>query len=200
MDKKERDLLRQKRHAKLLDKHGWKLNVPPSTLPDEDKAPLNGGLRCFKKVPFRDDYGNRIDGTLRTRCKNCTTKGSLFCKKHGGGNSNALVHGKRAVTSSLYRGAFKSDVGDLFDAFINDPTIYDLRPELAALRTCSLKWIQEMSGQKSRKQASQIMRTIRRLCKDESLSEPQKFLQIRDFCLQQSSMKMGNQSIVYLKS
>ena len=140
---------KHKRYLKLWEKHGWKADLTPDCLEEEDRAPFGGGLRCFKKVFIRDDYGNTIEHVPKVRCKNPVIKKSLFCKKHGGGNSNALVNGKRSLTKNLYRGAFQSDLSDLFDKFLNDPAILDIRPELAALRTCFVKWVTELEKPKS---------------------------------------------------
>jgi len=180
------ELESQDKQKRMLEKHGWKLDVPANMLPDNDKASFGGGLRCFRNVYMRDDFGNKIPDSPKIRCGSPAIKGSFYCKKHGGGNTNALVHGKRALSSSLYRGAFQSNLGTLFDQFLNDPMVNDLRPELATLRTVLIKFIHSLNNTEkidSPKKKLKIMRTI---IQDQTLNPEEKFIQMKEFCNRQS--------------
>jgi hypothetical protein len=179
----EQDQDKQKR---MLEKHGWKLDVPANMLPDEDKASFGGGLRCYRNVYMRDDFGNKIPDSPKMRCGNPAIKGSFYCKKHGGGNSNALVHGKRALTSSLYRGAFQANLGTLFDQFINDPMVNDLRPELATLRTVLIKFIHSLNNTEKIDSPKKKLRILKNIVNDLALNPEEKFIQVKEFCNRQS--------------
>jgi hypothetical protein len=175
----------------LLEEHGWKLDVPPSALPSDDRAPLGGGLRCFGKVYNRDDFGNKIRTQPRRRCNNPCFKGSFFCKKCGGGNANALIHGRRSGVSSLYRSAFQADLGTMFEVFINDPTIMDLKPELAALRVCLKNYIDELNKKTNIRNVRKLNKSIRVILNDSILSDEEKFINIKDICARNSSISDG---------
>jgi hypothetical protein len=180
------EIEKQEKQKMMLEKHGWKLEVPANMLPEDDKASFGGGLRCFRNVYFRDDMGNKIKTSPKIRCGNPAIKGSFYCKKHGGGNTNALVHGKRALTSSLYHGAFQSDLGSLFDRFINDPMVNDLRPELATLRTVLIKFIGSLNNTEKIDSPKKKMRILRNIINDQVLNPEEKFVQIKEFCNRQS--------------
>lgn len=179
------------RHKELLEHHGWKLNVPPSALEKKDRAGLGGGLKCFRMVADRDENGNKKD--TQHRCGNGCVKGSFFCKKHGGGNNYNLVHGKnQSVSGSLYRGAFKADIGDLFEAFLNDPGLLDLKPELSALKLCLNQYIKKLSSEnKTVRNAKKGIKIIRNVVKSKELNDEEKWRYIKDFCARQSTLTDG---------
>lgn len=172
---------RSERLKKMVELHGWKLNVPASCLSKEDKANLGGGLRCFGKVYERDKFGNKQKDLPKRRCGNPAVKGSFYCKKCGGGNSHALVHG-RSVTASLYRGAFNNQLGNLFDAFLSDPSVLDLVPELTALRVAYRDFLEKATSGKTKIPAKQLIKTIRKISRDEMLGDEDKFTYIKDIC------------------
>lgn len=177
---------KQERYRKLVENNGWKLDVPATMLPDGDKASFGGGLRCFQNVYLRDDFGNKIKTSPKMRCGNPAIKGSFFCKKHGGGNTNALVHGKRALSSSLYRGAFQTNLGTLFDQFLNDPTVSDLRPELATLRTILVKYVSSLNNTEKIDRPNKKLKIMKSILSDQILNPEEKFIQIKEFCNRQS--------------
>lgn len=175
----------------LMEQHGWKLNVPSSILAPEDKAKLSGGLKCFRMVYDRDKDGVKLK-TMH-RCGNPAAKGSFFCKKkHGGGNQNNLIHGKNSMTSSAYRGAFKTELGDLFDTFLNDPAISDLRPEIAAIRTAYRTYMNELSASSKRvKNPLAALKVIKNITKDKLLTPEERFAHIKEFCSRQATLTDG---------
>jgi len=180
-----------KRSERLLKEHGWKLDVPPNCLPEDDRCDFNGGLKCFGRVYNRDDFGNKIIQGGKRRCRNPAVKGSFFCKKCGGGNSNALIHGKRAISGSLYRGAFQSELGDLFNRFVNDPSILDLTPELAALKTCFTVYLKNLSQPKNKVSSKKLLTRIGKVMKDEDLENSEKFVKINEICMSVNSITDG---------
>lgn len=178
------------KQKKMLENHGWKLTVPPSLLDKEDKAPLSGGLRCFKRIYPRDDLGRKIKGEIKFRCKNPAVAGSFYCKKHGGGNSNSLIHGKSAG-GSMYRGAFQSDLGDFFKSFLEDPCIMDLKPELSTLRTLLTKYVAELSNTKPIKNSHKKVREMKRILTSNIMSPFEKFIAVKEFCDRQAFITDG---------
>jgi len=176
---------KQERYKKLFDQHGWKLDVPATMLPEDDKASFGGGLRCFRDVFLRDDFGRKIKTSPKMRCGNPAVKGSFYCKKHGGGNTNALVHGKRALSSNLYRGAFQTNLGSLFDRFLNDPVVNDLRPEMATLRTVLIKYISSLNNTEKIDKPNKKLKIMRNILNDNILNPEEKFIQIKEFCNRQ---------------
>ena len=183
---------RERRIKRLYEEHGWKISLPPAQIPSEDKAPFGGGLRCFGKVPMRDDYGNKIEGVPKRRCGNVSVKGSLFCRKCGGNNGNALVHGRNTATLSIYRSSFKDKTGDLFQAFLEDPTLCDLRPELAALRTLSVEYINKLTGNKEEKSLKTALKAIKKNVDNEQMSNLEKFIEIRNICFDNLCLTDGD--------
>lgn len=182
---------RELRHKELLEHHGWKLNVPPSTLEPKDRAKLGGGLRCFRMVFDRDHNGNKKE--TQHRCGNGCVKGSFFCKKHGGGNQHNLIHGKNTNTgASLFRGAFKAEIGDIFEAFLNDPGLLDLKPELSALKTCLNQYIKKLSTESQKvKNAHRGIKVIKKVIASKELDTEGKWRYIKDFCARQSTLTDG---------
>lgn len=172
---------------KLNELHGWKMNVPPNCLPTEDRAKLGGGLRCFGKVYLRDENGNKKIEEPKKRCGNPAVKGSFFCKKCGGGNSYALTNNK-STSGSLYRGAFNNQLGSLFDAFLNDPAVLDIIPELTALRLAYRKFIEDVATGKPKTPTNKLIRIIKSITEDEKLLNNDKFAFIKDICAKEMAL------------
>lgn len=189
---------RKLRIQKLQEFHGWKMNVPPNCLPPEDRAKLGGGLRCFGKVYERDEHGNKNIDIPKRRCGNPSVKGSFYCKKCGGGNSHALINNKSS-TGSLYRGAFNNQLGSLFDAFLTDPAVLDIIPELTALRLAYRKFLENVSSGKPKTPPRKLMKIVRSISKDFKLSDEDKFIYIKDLCSREMSLSDPN-SIVLMKN
>ena len=177
-----------KRMAKLkylYDEYGFLLDLPAAALPDEHKAKLGGGLRCFNKSCIRDKEGEKIyvmkisNGkekrvAKRKRCGNPAVKGSFYCKKHGGGNNYHLTHGKsRNPILSLYR---NEDVAfaDLLEVYMQDETILDLKPELGSLRIALQKYIGKLVDGKPL-DLKRFMKSVDMIVLDDILSDSEKF-------------------------
>ena len=141
----KRDQGAEKRFRKLLyKKYGKYINRKPIDIPDKHKCTMTGALRCFKKIEKRDKEGNKIKGSVK-RCGAIAKKGSLFCELHGGGNSTAMTTGEYSLTAKMYRGAFSHKFDDVLIAFLTDPAITDLKPELASLRTILRQYIKRLA-------------------------------------------------------
>jgi hypothetical protein len=184
-DEEVKPLTKQQKYRErvriLMEKHGHKLSIAPSLLDPEDRAALGGGLKCFKMVWERDEDGNKLN--TQKRCGNPAKKGSFFCKKHGGGNQRALTTGSASQIESAYRGAFKTEVGHVFDAFVNDPTALDLKPELSALRTLLREYIRKVSApEKKKKTVKNSLKFIKKTVLDKDINDVEKFLRILKFC------------------
>ena len=74
----------------MYEKYGHLITLNTNELPEKHRA-KPGGLRCFRKIKPRDEHGNKLQDAEKTRCGRSCAKGSLYCRFHGGGNSNALV-------------------------------------------------------------------------------------------------------------
>ena len=186
---------RDKKLKRLMKDFGHLLHLPAKTLSKEDKSPFGGGLRCFTKVYKRDKSGNKLKEKSKVRCKNPAIKGSFFCKKHGGGNKFNLVHGKRTLantTGGLYGRGMSAKLGDLMDQFLNDPKILDLTPELAALRLALSQYMEELTSGKTRLHPKDLIRRIKDISKDKSISSKERFIIIRDICASQSFLTDGD--------
>jgi hypothetical protein len=191
MDELTKSQQHEERMKILYENHGWKLNTPPNLLPPEDKSNFGGGLKCFKMVYDRDETGGKLE-TMH-RCGNPAAKGSFFCaKKHGGGNQNNLVHGKRSVIASTYQGAFGGKVGTLFDAYLNDPSITDAKVILASLLTCYRQYIEKVNNpEKSIKRPIALLKQIKFIQKSIVKTPLEKFLMIKELCASQTTLADG---------
>ena len=134
----------------IKEKYGYLLDLPNNCLPPEHKASLGGGLRCFSMAWLRDKKtSNKIlnkkgKGT-KVRCGNPAKKGSFYCKKHGGANVNALVHGKmRNPVMAAYRTDADIPFGNLLELYLQDETVMDIKPELASLRVALNKYVKQL--------------------------------------------------------
>jgi len=187
--------LRQKKLNKLLDKYSHYLDMPSKLLPDEHRAPLNGGLRCFQKVYQRDKNNNKIKDKKKIRCNNPSVKKSFFCKKHGGGNSHALVHGNRtnySMTGGQYGKNMDGHFSDLLEVFLNDPKITDLKPELAAMRMMMSEFLEELTSDKPKISPKKLVGGIKRILKIDTMTPSEKFSAVRDICSSQSFLTDGD--------
>lgn len=108
-------------------------------------------LRCFRMKFQRDpETGEKRKDLPRVRCRNGVEKGYLYCKFHGGlksGISKALVPAEPSQmtrTASVYRGLFCAELGNLFEAYLNDPAITDLKPELSIMRTTMAAYLKKL--------------------------------------------------------
>ena len=188
------ELTKQQKYAErvriLMEKHGHKLNIPSTILDPEDRAGLGGGLKCFTMVFDRKPDGTKLD--TKHRCGNPARKKSFFCKKHGGGNQHALTTGERSMIASAYRGVLKTDTGALFDAFLNDPTLLDLKPELSAMRTCLTEYLKKVSMNSKKVGSSRkALSMIRLILKDDMTAKDEKWERIKMFCSNQTVLTDG---------
>jgi len=184
----------KKRREALYEKFGHLINIEDKDkIPPEHKAKFNGGLRCFGRVPIRDKKTGmkiKVDGKIRKRrCKNVAIKGSLFCRKCGGGNTAALVHGRDA-TLNIYRGAYPNKFGDILDAFMSDPSITDLRPELAHVRAIMRQYVAKLINAKP-KSSKKFIRSVQYILDSPSTTNEEKFLAVKELVEEQTSITDG---------
>lgn len=190
----ERDKRYRQRTKELIEKHGWKVNLEPKLLPDEDRAGLGGGLRCFMMVYQRGPDGKKLLNEPKKRCGHPAAKGSFFCKKkHGGGNQNALVHGERSMTNSAYTGLFQHKLGNLFDAFVNDPSALDCRVELGYIRTAIYKYLQVLNNpNKAIRNPKKALKLIKAIMDNKLLEPIERFAQIKQLCASHTIISDGD--------
>lgn len=179
----------KKRREALYEKYGELISYEAKDLPENQRAKLGGGLRCFGRVPVRDkETGMKIKGKRR-RCRNPALKGTLFCKKCGGKNTRAMVHGRHA-TMAVYRGEYTHEFGGLLQAFMDDPKISDLRPELAHLRTIFLKYVSKLVNAKP-KSPRKFVRFAKNVIDAEQFSDEEKYIAIKEAVEEQTTITDG---------
>lgn len=171
----------KKKRRSLYEKHGYLIGVPTKELPEKHQAPA-GGLRCFKKVFPRDDNGNRLKNEDKKRCGRACAKGSLYCRSHGGGNSKALVHGRReTATLAMYRKVHNGKIQDYMTAFINDPKITDMKSELVTVRAVMHNYIEKVvSGEEKPKNPKRLLRLMEKTIENEELTTMDKVLTMKE--------------------
>jgi len=188
----------EKRRLKLEHIHktyGHLLDLPANCLPVEHKASLGGGLRCFSLSYKRDQAGNKIkidDKYKRQRCGNPVVKGSFYCKKHKGGNNNALIHGKsRNPIVSMYRTTHDIEFADLLEVYLNDEIILDIKPELASLRVALQQYMKKLVDAKPQNLKEWLGR-VEKLVTDEAMNKHEKFTALYAHFNSVDSMTNGN--------
>jgi len=170
---------REKKLEYLTEKYGYFLSLPASCLPDEHRAKLGGGLRCFSFVFNRTDEGTKIKGDKK-RCGNPVVKGSFFCKKHGGGNSHNLVHGRNMNPMlSAYKKTYDGSLGDLLTCFVNDKDITDMRPELLSLRVVLNNYVSKLIDGKPAN-PKRFVKEAKNIVNAEELTDIEKFVMLKD--------------------
>jgi len=142
LEKPKRDQKKERRKRKALyRKYGHLMIGNKEDIPPKHRTKL-GSLRCFRKIPKRDEHGNKLWNEPKRRCGSACTKHSLYCQRHGGANANNLVSGKR-TTSVLdqYKGVVTAGLGEWIEKFASDKGITDLSREIAVIRTLMLNYI-----------------------------------------------------------
>jgi hypothetical protein len=185
MSKKNR---KQQIRRRLYKKYGWLIDMPASELPAEHKANLGGGLRCFRTVYARDSNGNKTKE--KKRCGKPAVKGSLFCQKHGGANTNALVHGKTADKMQMYRNTYSNELGDVLHAFMTDPDIIDMKPELATLRTVLNNYI-AMLARAEPKSPKRMCKIFKIILENEDSTALEKYQAVKSVIEEQTGLTDG---------
>lgn len=173
--KKERE-----RRKRLYEKYGHLIGSETKDIPERHRA-KSGGLRCFKRVQERDDNGNKIKDGERTRCGNPCSRGSLYCRHHGGANSKALVSGK--FTNRIldkYKKSFGTKLGSVMEAFISDPDMMSHKNELATLRTILLEYIKKYSTNKPSGSKKEFVRLAASVIEADHLDTADKYAMLCD--------------------
>lgn len=177
MEQKKRNKKKERRMKKSKqEKYGELIGVPTEELPLEHRA-TKGGLRCFKKK-FTRVNGNVQKDLPKSRCGNSTAKGSLYCTRHGGGNKNSLVHGKRSTV--LFKNAYSSNLGAIFDSFLKDPNILDHKRELATLRTLLISYIDKYKDNEPIKNPRKLVKLMTKVLESDHMSEHEQYYAVKE--------------------
>lgn len=171
----------------LYENYGYLYELEPRLIPEEHKVTGRSALRCFAIINRRDAEGNKIKGTKK-RCGQMAYKGSFYCRKHGGSGSKAIVHGKQQnPIAALYRGNMGAKLGNFVDVFMQDETILDLKPELAAVRTVLANYINKLSHGDcdSRKK---MLSMVRQVVNDDSLEMSEQYEIVMDIFSKQATL------------
>jgi hypothetical protein len=180
---------KSRKYKELYEQHGHKIFLPKEQLEEEDRSlKWRGRLRCFKMRLVRDEMG--VKTGEKVRCKNPTAKGSLFCKKHHGGNVTALVHGKQ-VSQYLYKGAFQNKIGSLFDMFMNDPSYLDIKPEFIALRTILVSYIKKLSNEEPIRNPKKLLKIVYNITRQDMYTPQEKWSLILELVHSQNTLMDG---------
>lgn len=187
----KRDFKKEKEKRKrLYKKYGHLIGCSTEDIPAKHRA-TRGGLRCFKRIYPRDEHGNKIRGEERVRCGKVCSKGSLYCKTHGGANSKALVKGGRSELDP-YRGAYTKDLGKILEVFINDPDILSHKRELGTLRLLLTEYIKRYSSNKPLKNPRKLISLMQEVLEQDHLSHAEKFNLVKEIVDQETSLTDGN--------
>ena len=170
----------KKKRRTMYEKYGHLIGSETNDIPTKHRA-MAGGLRCFKRIPKRDEHGNKTVDAPRIRCGKICTKGSLYCKTHGGGNSRALTNGNRTTTTlDTYKGVHKNDLSVLMTAFINDPKLLDQKAELAVVRTVLTNYMKKIvEGEEMPSNPKRKLNIIQNYMLDENLTSVEKLINIK---------------------
>jgi len=171
----------KKKRRVLYDKYGHLMCATTEEIPEKHRCPT-GGLRCFKRITERDENGNKNPTGKKRRCRKACSKGSLYCKTHGGANSRALVNGTRTTaTLDAYKGIHNGQMQDLMMTFVNDPKILDQKAELVTLRALLHNYIKKIQeGETQPKNTKKMLRLIERTLENEEMTEVDKLLTIKE--------------------
>lgn len=181
----------RKNRKDLYLKYGDLIGLDTKEIPEKHQSG-NGGLRCFKRIRPRDRDGNKIKDAKKARCGNTTAKGSLYCRHHGGNNSKALTTGKRrSETLELYKGSYDNKLGDLLQAFMDDPGILDLKTELATTRLVLKNYIEKLASGEPDVSPKKLCRYINNVMNTDEFSQLEKFLAVKEIVDSQSSLTDG---------
>jgi hypothetical protein len=176
----------------LYEKHGHLIPLNTNELPEKHRA-KTGGLRCFGKIKPRDEHGNKLQGADKVRCGRSCAKGSLYCRFHGGGNSHNLVHGERKSAAQMaYKGSYSAQLGDVLEAFMSDPKLMDLKPELAMLRTIFMNYVQKINDNEAKKKPRSLINMIQKITDDDDLDDYEKWISIREVVNSQQTLHDGH--------
>lgn len=138
----------------LFEAYGYLLDLPNNCIPEEHKAKGIKTIKCFgrsfvRNPKTKEKQKNSKGKFKRKRCSSPCVKGTFYCHKHGGGNTHALVNNKsRNPILSLYRKQGDPEFGDLIEAYLQDETVLDVKPELASLRAALNKYTERLVNAK----------------------------------------------------
>ena len=166
---------------KVYEKFGHLVPYNHIVVPRQHRADKKNqhSLRCFRMRWQRDDDGNPIYEKPRVRCKKNVEKGYLFCKYHGGRKNPVAVRKdgsiSRSVTAQVYRDVYDAEMGDLLMAFLNDPNILDLKPELANLRTVMNTYIAKLLEEPPVSSKREFCHKLTQMVLDDDIGDDQLF-------------------------
>ena len=139
-------------------------------------------LRCFKMIYQRDSDKQKLKDEPKVRCKRHVEEGYLYCKLHGGKKTDLVKTVKGTVYNDralIYKNVYDSGVCDLLEAFLNDPKITDVKPELASLKAVMYNYIKKVSEPPKASNIRQVMNRVTDIALDTEKSLNKKFTETK---------------------
>ena len=182
----------------LYERYGHLVNFLNVIVPVQHRLNKENqhSLRCFRMRFKTDDEGNKLYDEAKVRCKKPAIVGSLYCRCH---NKRAdVIKGTDGVPASLgdenrklYINAYDVELGSLMTAYLNDPKILDLKPELASLRVILNNYISKLCEPASGDKQS-FLREIEETINNDDLSETEKYWEIVNKSLNEQTLSNGS--------
>jgi hypothetical protein len=153
-------------------------------IPEEHRYNLSNphSLRCFKMKFQRGDDHKKLYDLPRVRCKQQALEGYLYCKHHGGKKNMLTVRKDGGIqmsqTAEIYRNVYDSEMGNMLEAFLNDPKMLDLKPELANLRLIMNNYIKKLLQKPKAHGINDAMNRFREVMINEEYTEETKYNKI----------------------
>lgn len=155
-------------------------------------------LQCFKMKIARDKNKKKLYDLPRVRCKNHVVEGYLYCRFHGG-KVNMPVHTdkmeieerKIPSTAQIYRNVYDLEMGNLLEAFLNDPKLLDLKPELANLRLILNNYIKKLLENPSPRSIRNFMSQVRDIIMEEDKTDDWRYKKIIELTDSQNTLTNG---------
>jgi len=93
-----------------------------------------GSLKCFFGIT------KNINGEIkRLRCKKQAKLGTLFCEKH-------KIEETSVIVKKDEKNPYQNKLSDLFESYLNDPSLVDHKQDLATLRTLLTGYINKITA------------------------------------------------------
>lgn len=158
-------------------------------VPEEHRSTTSNphSLRCFKMKFQRNEKGDKLFSLPKVRCRKSVVEGYLYCKHHGGKTqllrrNPSTGEVQMSQTAEIYRNVYDAEMGNLMEAFLNDPKMLDLKPELANLRLIMNNYIKKLLKPPTAHSMGDAMRRIRDELINEETNEETKFNKIMEIC------------------
>ncbi len=165
-------------------------------VPREHRSDLKNihSLRCFKMIWQRDEKDNKLFNEPKVRCKLPVVEGYLYCRKHGRYKMPLIKPDEKMnelSTASIYRDVYDAEMGDLLTAFLNDPQMLDLKPELANLRLILNNYIKKLLEKPRAGSRNDFMSQVREIIMEEDKDDNWRFEKITELTESLSTITNG---------